>query len=228
MNSGSRVQRGVTLIEMVLTISIGSVVFGLAVTLLASILRGDRTARQHLAATQTIGRLAMQFRHDAHLAKDAELVSATDGATDGLRLASTDGSEVKYQWMDGSLERTESQTDKPSRRELFKLPNLHAVFEISRANPAETAVLSLESSTDESKSRSLRIEARIGRLPPSLGTPREGLGEDLPREDLSSRAGCQPAGEVNNPATVLDPSAGDSTQALTLTLSRSTGRGDQR
>jgi len=171
-------RRGLTLIELVMTIGIGSVVFGLTVTLLASILRTERTARQHLAETQTIGRLAHQFRRDAHAAASAELAPAANSGPATLRLAMQDGSQVDYQWAEGGLRRTWSPANRSPSREVFVLPSAAAAsFELDHAPSAQFAILRLESRPSDPHGRAgrkLRIEAKIGSISPSPGTPGEG------------------------------------------------------
>lgn len=149
-----------------MTIGVGSVIFGITVTLLASVLRTERTARQHLTETQTIGRLALQFRQDAHAATNAELTPPANTASPALHLTSHDGSHLEYQWTEGGLRRTQSHAGQAASREVFLLPSVAAAtFDVQPAGSAEMAILHLESRPSDSHGRAgrnLRIETQIG------------------------------------------------------------------
>ena len=159
-------RRGMTLIELSIAMGVGSVIFGLTVTLFASVLRSERSARGHLAETNTIGRLAAQFRRDAHEARSAEVTNIGEPAAKTLRLAGSAGSQVEYRWVEGGLRRTRTQADQPPQRETFLLPSVASInIEIDESDNTQCVALQLEARPAESRRRSnrnLRIESRIG------------------------------------------------------------------
>jgi prepilin-type N-terminal cleavage/methylation domain-containing protein len=162
---------GVTLIEVVMTISIGAVVLGVTVTLFASILRGDRTARQHLTQTQTIGRLTRQFRQDARAADSVELIASPNATATGLRFASADGLQVDYEWVEDSVRRTRSATGKPAAHELFGLRSTRAAFRVDTSDDRSFAILPLQPAPLDSGGSSLELEARVGPKGSSAPSP---------------------------------------------------------
>jgi type II secretory pathway component PulJ len=73
-----RIKRpGFSLIEVLVFISVGSVIFFLAIQLIHLSLRISRTANQRWQQDAVLSRLSREFRRDMHLATRLELISAT-------------------------------------------------------------------------------------------------------------------------------------------------------
>lgn len=138
-------RRGFTLIELAVVIAVNSVLMAVAVGLLGTLLRSERTAQQHWQQTGTPGRLAAKFRRDVAAAKTAS-VAPGKAANDPLqpaaplsvlRLQITDGQFVEY-FSDGqAIRRVERAEQAVARREAFIVPGLaEAAFDV----PENTAI----------------------------------------------------------------------------------------
>ncbi len=80
MNNGLRNRRqGYALVELLVVISIGSLIGTAAAVLLGMLLAADRGSRRHLYESHTLCRLAQAFREDAAAAEVAELEPAPSG-----------------------------------------------------------------------------------------------------------------------------------------------------
>jgi hypothetical protein len=121
MTASRPTRGGYTLIEMVLAIGAVAIVLGLCGGLLHVLLRLDRSGRDHLVETATIGRVARQFRQDVHAAREAK-VSGEAAAAAGLELALTEDRTIVYTMRDRALVRTEKRGDIAGRRESYALP----------------------------------------------------------------------------------------------------------
>jgi prepilin-type N-terminal cleavage/methylation domain-containing protein len=110
-----------TLIEMLVVITVGSLLTGLAVLMLFSLAKSHSTGREHLEYRRTINSLAKQFRDDVHASKKT---STENNAT--TFYPSPDSSEaIKfcYQCLSGRIDRTELQGEKIVRLESYILPS---------------------------------------------------------------------------------------------------------
>ena len=116
--------RGFSLIEIVLVIGAVAVLLGLCAGILHVLLRLDRTGRQHLVETATVGRLARQFRHDVRAATAAKPIAGETGLARRLELSLTQGHVVEYQGDEHSVVRLEKKKHGGSidRREFYRLP----------------------------------------------------------------------------------------------------------
>jgi prepilin-type N-terminal cleavage/methylation domain-containing protein len=68
---------GFSLVEMIVVITVGAALTGLAVTTLASLMHASRAMDDHVYRIATIRRLAEQFRDDVHAAAKSQNVSGT-------------------------------------------------------------------------------------------------------------------------------------------------------
>ncbi|MEN6448912.1 MAG: type II secretion system protein [Thermoguttaceae bacterium] len=71
-------KRGFSLVEMIVVLTVASVLMGIAVTLLCALIRAQGTSREVVEQTVSINRLAERFRRDVHAAQ--EFTKETDGA----------------------------------------------------------------------------------------------------------------------------------------------------
>ena len=63
--------RGFTLIEMVTAITVSTLLLGIAVVLLASLMRSEHSGREHFERGNSLDALATRFRKDVHAAETA-------------------------------------------------------------------------------------------------------------------------------------------------------------
>ena len=87
-----RFPRGYSLVEMVLVIGGLSIILGLCGSLLHTLLRLDRSGRESINDSTTLGRLARQFRRDVRSSH-----AAKPGDPGSLELTRPDGPSVSYQ-----------------------------------------------------------------------------------------------------------------------------------
>lgn len=116
---------GFTLIETLVSVSASGAILALACGLLYSLLKMDRTGREHLERRLTLGRLGADFRDDAHAAIElapAEIeLQGRKAAGWEFRFAQADR-KVQYHAAAGRLVREEQAGGKVVRREAYRLP----------------------------------------------------------------------------------------------------------
>jgi len=158
---------GVSLIEVLAVMTVTTVMLSVAVGLLNTLLRTERATREHLRQQAVLGRLAGQFRDDAHAA--LRLVLPQGDAPQQRRSAwqfePAPGESIRYHVEDGYLVRTEQAKGKPPRRESFRLPIGTTVL-IRRREQDKTDVTSMlivpaEDPPAGSTCRSIRIDAAL-------------------------------------------------------------------
>jgi hypothetical protein len=141
---------------MLVVMSVNSALMGVAVTLLAMLVKGDRGGRQHCEQTRALVELAEQFRNDVAAASDATLVADKTGGT--LRLQLSRERSIDYARDGDRIRRLESEGSSASRREAYSLPNLaSATFDI---DGDKFATLNLTFSGDDN---AFRIDARLAK-----------------------------------------------------------------
>jgi hypothetical protein len=86
-------KKGNIMIEAMISIAAGSVVMLLAIQLVHQALKLSVQTRQHATETQTLSRLARQFRSDIHSA-----VSWDTPSQDQMRIQFPDGAAIVYQF----------------------------------------------------------------------------------------------------------------------------------
>jgi prepilin-type N-terminal cleavage/methylation domain-containing protein len=113
-------RRGFTLIEMLVAITVGTTLAGIAVFLLYALMKSHNTGREHLEYCRTVNRLAEQFRDDVHSMRKTS-PDATETLCD-LLPNTADDTRVRYQCLEGRIDRSELQGEKIVRRESYMLP----------------------------------------------------------------------------------------------------------
>lgn len=168
---------GYSLIEAVTAISISSVLASLALGLIGSLVRADRNGRRHLKETQSLARLAAQFRADVAAADKAAL---SDDLTQ-FELHFSDGRTAVYATEAGRATRDEPAGGAQRRHESFILPEMAKLaFEIDRERQPARAGLSLVRADDANPSTAAngarlgwRVAAFVGRALRLANTPAE-------------------------------------------------------
>lgn len=108
-----------SLIEMLIAMSIGSVLAGIAVFMLFSLMRSQGTGKNHLAFQQTVNRLTKQFRDDVHACQKTG--TENSGKTLNLLPNTSDGTKICYLIIDSRIDRTETQGDNTLQKESYFL-----------------------------------------------------------------------------------------------------------
>ncbi|HUY91370.1 MAG TPA: prepilin-type N-terminal cleavage/methylation domain-containing protein [Pirellulales bacterium] len=183
---------GYCLVEAMVAISISSVLASLALGLIGALVRADHSGRRHLRETQSLARLARQFRDDVASADAVTL--ADDSAQLELRLAG--GRAAVYTTEPGRATREELADGARQRHESFVLPEASRLaLEIDRdRQPAMARLslvrLSLVLASDADKSAGAkgaragwRVEAAVGRALRLAGKPTEGGAKSSPASE---------------------------------------------
>jgi len=118
----TRNRRGTTLIEMLVIISVCSVVMGASGVLLHGMYRADKENRLQIANGSAIARLSLQFRRDAHAAGESELLMEANGKAAGLVFRGPFQPTIEYRQQGRAMVRTAKQGDKVVHLDSFALP----------------------------------------------------------------------------------------------------------
>ena len=156
-------RRGFSLLEMLVAVTVGSVLMGIGVAILTLLLRLDRTGREHAHRAVVLGRLAEQFRDDVHAAL-RPMPAGTDHRAP-WRLDLGPDRTVSYRITPESVERDETAPGKPVRHESYPLPEgCAARVSLSADRTAQVASLIVApAGTPSPTSHQLRVDAVLGR-----------------------------------------------------------------
>jgi prepilin-type N-terminal cleavage/methylation domain-containing protein len=155
-------RRGWTLIELLVVIAVSTVLMGIAVTTLCTLMQAEHNGRGHISRTATIARLAEQFRRDVRAALPP--AAGKGEPKDQWQFALPDDRTVTYQALAGEVERSESLGGKPVRRESYIL-SADCSAEIglpTDAAPATASLVITSRGSASATSHEIRIEASLG------------------------------------------------------------------
>lgn len=163
---------GYSLIEMIVVMTAGTVLMGIAVTLLCALLRAEGTGRALVERSTSLSRLADQFRRDVHAADEAvqgiHWPPDAEGAT--LRVPARNGEpdahirSIEYLAGEGTLKRLEWVGEEVASEESYDLgEGSSAQIEIVPANGRQLVCLAVAiKRAPSAQDRQLRIEAVLG------------------------------------------------------------------
>jgi prepilin-type N-terminal cleavage/methylation domain-containing protein len=159
-------RRGYSLVELLVVISVSSVLASVAVGLIGILMGVDRGGRRHLHETNALARLAQQFRADVAAAESA----SSDGPHE-LHLRLSGGRVVDYASEAGQATREERLGQESQMHEQFSLPEeARLAFEVAADQRPAMASASLAAANDaagagDSATVRLgwRVEAAVGR-----------------------------------------------------------------
>jgi len=170
---------GMTLIEVLVAVTLTSIIIGTVSVLLHNVWQAESAARHHGADSQAVADLSRQFLRDvhaSHIVADAQHEPA-DAATDQSSHAATDQSRllqlsgdrtVAYEATADRVARIERQGDRVARRETYRLPpGTTVAWESGEINhhPSMSLLINrpLDSAEREfSDRRTLRVDALVG------------------------------------------------------------------
>ena len=156
--------RAFTLVEMLTCISVGSVLLGLAVSMVHRTMRIESTARSSAQVERTASLLSRQFRQDIHRTKTFSLEGTLPEEVQ-LRLTLPEQSNIIYRLSENSVYR-EQQNSGQTHRETFSFPSNHS-FQITELSDPVRLALTLEHDAnliDVSPQIKLHVEAVVGQL----------------------------------------------------------------
>ncbi|MBL9123192.1 MAG: prepilin-type N-terminal cleavage/methylation domain-containing protein, partial [Planctomycetaceae bacterium] len=117
---------GYTLIEMLVTIALGSIITGLSATLLVGLLRTEKAGRQHAVESRTLERLGRQCRADAHRASVSDLPPRVGGPAVTRPICSLSdpaaGVQIDYEQRSREVVRRELREGRLVRHEVYRFP----------------------------------------------------------------------------------------------------------
>ena len=116
----ARGRRGFSLVEMLAALTVGSVLLGIAVSIVALLLRVDAAGGSIFTTTPLRPDWPGQFRDDVHAA--TRLAPAVAGEKGLWRLVLAPDRTVTYRALPQAVEREEAVAGKPARRESYTLP----------------------------------------------------------------------------------------------------------
>lgn len=157
----NRPRRGKTLIEMLVLITILSVIMGVVATTLAALFKTDRQVLRDLDQLAALSRLGETFRIDAHAAESCQV-------GESCQLALADGRVVHYAVAGPRIAREVRRGEEVLHRDAFSLPEAASVrFDLPAESGGRLVRLSIAPKDDTDRSfmtpiRPARIEAAIG------------------------------------------------------------------
>jgi prepilin-type N-terminal cleavage/methylation domain-containing protein len=122
MSHPRRFPRGFTLVEVLLAMGALTIVLGLCAGLLHVLLRLDRTGRDYVTETASVGRLARQFRTDVHAASESRALDPDQTQPARLKLTLPDDRTIVYEARPRIFRRTERRRGAVERQETYSLP----------------------------------------------------------------------------------------------------------
>lgn len=176
---GRSARRGVSLIEMLATISILGVLLSVCAMAIVKLLEMQKSGTESLTTTLAVEHLSREFRRDVHRANSAELTTGDDGAS---RLLLTDSAGTKILWQgDGRGVQRTVEVAVPPRQESYSLGPVDVRFTLSQDNrlvslavrPRRDDGLSTKAANGETSGGKLTLDAAVGLLADSTGEANE-------------------------------------------------------
>lgn len=159
-------RRGVSLIETLVLMTVGSTLMGIAVGAIHLLFTMDHNTRQRRQLQASEARLADQFRRDVHAALRLEPGEASGQSWSVWQLELGADKRIQYQSEPGGLTRLEILQDKTTRREWYPLMESSKVrLDMTSDGPIPIVSLRIASSEEPGNlfpPQSVRIDARLG------------------------------------------------------------------
>jgi hypothetical protein len=165
-------RRGISLVELMLTLSACSVILTLSAALIHRAMHAQSKARLFFDSERSAVRLSDSFRHDVHRATSAEVSDQTGGDDLLLRLQLAGGQQVEYRQGAGRVQRTWHVNGDVRAREAFDFPpetrlltakESQKLLVLSADAPAESAAKADAPLANHTVRVSLRTQAVLGR-----------------------------------------------------------------
>ena len=129
-------RNGSTLIELVLSMSAGSAIMLLAISLVHQTMSLTEKSRHRSDNNRTLDQLAQHFRRDVHLAAEINV-----DANDTLSIKSTDGSQVTYQARNQTVVRERKYASLENENERFVLADASSANFQWMPNPERASLI---------------------------------------------------------------------------------------
>jgi len=157
-----------TLVELLVAITVSSVIMCGSGVLLHGMYRADKETRLGVAADASLARFALQFRRDAHASAEVMALSDAEGRTIGMAFQCPGQPAVEYRWLGTSIVRVTSESGQVIHRDAFRFrPGDRVTWQLPAAGSAIVAVQISQApprGTELDAIPRQRIEAAVGRL----------------------------------------------------------------
>ena len=132
---------GTTMIELLVVISVCSVVVCVSGVLLHGIYRTDKESRLAIESDAAVSRLSLQFRRDAHAATSAGVLTEAKGTPAGMVFRGPSQLTVEYRPRGRAIVRTAKQADEVLHMDSFSLPaGTELVWKLEEGQPSVAAI----------------------------------------------------------------------------------------
>lgn len=163
-----RERRGISLVELLVVMSLGSVLLTTSAVVLHQIMHSHGKTRNFLAASRSGLRLSEQFRSDVHRAREVTTNQLDQDIV--LRLQLGEAKVIEYSHVDGTVRRTQRDGEKTVSREEYSFP-IGSHVAIHEESSPRLLRLSISTPGDPAGSAQpgfatavyLQIEAQVGR-----------------------------------------------------------------
>ena len=133
--------RGTTLVELLVVISVCSVIMSASGVLLHGMYRADKETRQAIAADASVARFSLQLRRDAHASDEVSLVTEASGKTGGIMFRAAGQPSTEYRWQGTEVVRTVKESDKTVHRDSFMFePGTSVIWQLPPSGSPLVAV----------------------------------------------------------------------------------------
>jgi prepilin-type N-terminal cleavage/methylation domain-containing protein len=155
-------RRAFTLIEMSVSIVVGAALLTVAISLLMALLGAGQSGSTHAGQSESLQRLANQFRRDVHAAVGQPAAGPEN--RHGCKLSFSEGGSVRYTIGGDSVSREEQTGKKTILRESYVLPKgSTAKIAVDRAaSPATVSLTIVPSDPSVESGPEIRIDAVFG------------------------------------------------------------------
>lgn len=133
-------RRGFTLVELCVSITLGTVVLGLAMGLVHRAMRLESIFHERADVNRNIRRLTHDFRHDVHSASSLQLVE--DGAQFELSLSLPEDRSVRYTLEGESVRRSAVLTSGSVQKEFYTFAD-NIMIEFATADSSRWVTLTI-------------------------------------------------------------------------------------
>lgn len=163
---------GVSLIEVLVVITILTLMITLTGTTFHLLLRTEKLVSQSFVTERSISQLAVQFRNDVHLFESGAVVSDTEAGASELVLGDANGAKIRYAASRAGLIRVQIDGERVVAREDYRLPECRVTLLSGPEADGSLLILVIErpgamivqKEHQPRPLRALRIEARLNRL----------------------------------------------------------------
>ena len=164
---------GTTLVEMLIVISVASVMLGVSVCTIHVLLEAEHEASRSVRFNASVARLAQAFRGDIHASRLVEL-PVPDAGNPIVLIASADGGQIRYELDAHQATRIETEGGQQVHRETYHFP-LHSRMRFEHLPDQKLVLLEIDmavagsgtraipSAAADGPKRRLTIEAALGR-----------------------------------------------------------------